>query len=401
MRKMNLKIALLGPWLLAVSYFAAGASVITPGVTRAAELGAKAVYQKYCSVCHGDQGNGDTRAAGGLTPKPRNFTTTEAAIELTRDRMIQSVTRGRPGTAMVGHAKKLTATQIAAVVDYIRTSYMELPKETPATLQTPGAAKPALTPAQAIYKKHCATCHGEDGRVASWARTSLNPPPRDFTDTAVHAELTRERMIQSVTGGRTDTAMMPFSSRLSGAQIGTVVDYIRSNFMHADAPAAAMANMANMVKPVDTKPATPVGVPAAAPQVSNTPVAIKAADMKLPMPKKLKGNIQDGQAFFMKNCFTCHGVKGDGDGPRAHFITPRPRNFTSEQSRQTYNRPTLFDAITNGKRGTVMPAWGAVLNEQQIADVAEFVFQGFIKASFKVQVPEHAQVLQDAKKKGY
>ena len=47
----------------------------------------------------------------------------------------------------------------------------------------------------------------------------------------------------------------------------------------------------------------------------------------------------------------------------------------------TYNRPRLFAAITGGKNGTVMPAWGKVLSEQQIADVAEFVFQAFIQPS--------------------
>jgi mono/diheme cytochrome c family protein len=42
------------------------------------------------------------------------------------------------------------------------------------------------------------------------------------------------------------------------------------------------------------------------------------------------------------------------------------------------NRPALFDAISTGKRGTVMPAWKTVLDEQQIANVAEFVFEAFV-----------------------
>ena len=80
----------------------------------------------------------------------------------------------------------------------------------------------------------------------------------------------------------------------------------------------------------------------------------------------------------MKNCFTCHGRKGDGRGPRAKFIFPKPRNFHSQESQTYLNRPALFTAITRGKPGTVMPAWGKVLEEQQIANIAEFVFQAFI-----------------------
>ena len=108
--------------------------------------------------------------------------------------------------------------------------------------------------------------------------------------------------------------------------------------------------------------------------------AIAIADMSLPMPLGLKGDPDKGRIFFMGNCFTCHGVKGDGNGPRAYFITPPPRDFLLETSRQRLNRPVLFEAIANGRLGTNMPAWGKVLNNQEIANVAEFVFQNFITA---------------------
>jgi mono/diheme cytochrome c family protein len=107
------------------------------------------------------------------------------------------------------------------------------------------------------------------------------------------------------------------------------------------------------------------------------------ADMSLPMPKGLKGDPEKGRDFYMQNCFTCHGVTGAGDGPRAYFINPVPRDFLLETSRQYLNRPTLFEAITNGRQGSEMPAWGRVLNEQEIANVAEYVFQSFIIAGKK------------------
>ena len=90
--------------------------------------GAK-VYVENCSICHGDKGNGDTRTQGSLRPPPRNFTTMTAAVELTRERMILSVTHGRPGTGMMPHKDRLSEQEIVAVVDYIRTNFMTFPED--------------------------------------------------------------------------------------------------------------------------------------------------------------------------------------------------------------------------------------------------------------------------------
>jgi mono/diheme cytochrome c family protein len=79
------------------------------------------------------------------------------------------------------------------------------------------------------------------------------------------------------------------------------------------------------------------------------------------------------------NCTACHGEDGDGNGPRAYFIFPKPRNFLHPASRARLDRPTLYTAIQKGVAGREMPAWGKVLTNQQIADVTEYVFQTFIR----------------------
>jgi mono/diheme cytochrome c family protein len=81
----------------------------------------------------------------------------------------------------------------------------------------------------------------------------------------------------------------------------------------------------------------------------------------------------------MGNCATCHGKLGNGEGPRAYFLNPRPRNFHDDYSHTNLNRPAIFSVVTTGKVGTVMPAWGKVLSDQEIANVAEFVFQTFVQ----------------------
>jgi len=373
--------------------------------------GAK-IYTENCSICHGDNGDANTRAQGSLRPPPRNFTTVSAAVELTRDRMIHSVTYGRPGTGMMAHEGRLTKAEIEAVVDYVRNNFMKFPEDKNSQKLAQQVA------GEKIYAKNCSVCHGDKGTTAFWARSGLNPQPRDFTTAKAREELTRERMISSVTNGRPGTAMMPHKDRLSAKEIEQVVDYIRTSFMsgpvavqpetspgaggiaaHQNLPQGASPSqsmqghpqMPGFSLPGSSTPSTALQADphqrnphqgphtGGMPGISSSVDPVVNVDMGVPMPKGLKGNIKLGRAFYMSNCFTCHGVKGDGNGPRASFNTPRPRNFTSEASRRVLNRERIFNSITHGKVGTVMPAWGKVLDDQQIANVAEFVFTAFIQ----------------------
>ncbi len=96
------------------------------------------------------------------------------------------------------------------------------------------------------------------------------------------------------------------------------------------------------------------------------------------LPNGLKGDAKRGGAFYLTNCATCHGARGDGQGPRAYFINPKPRNFVEDVSRARLNRLALFAAVSEGKLGTEMPAWNKVATVQQMADVSEYVFQAFV-----------------------
>ena len=86
-----------------------------------ATFSAEAIYKNNCSVCHGDRGDGRSRASNSLVPPPLNFT---VAGGLTREYMISVVAQGKPGTAMTSWKTRLTPEQIEAVVDYVRTQFM-------------------------------------------------------------------------------------------------------------------------------------------------------------------------------------------------------------------------------------------------------------------------------------
>ncbi len=84
------------------------------------------IFYKHCKACHGDKGDGKTFAANVLNPPPKNFTAEKSKKELTEERMIESVTKGRKGTAMMPWKSNLTQKEIRAVVYYIRKELMQL-----------------------------------------------------------------------------------------------------------------------------------------------------------------------------------------------------------------------------------------------------------------------------------
>lgn len=316
------------------------------------------LYGQYCSVCHGEKGDGNSHAVQGMQPPPRDFTQPGVEFKLPREYMIEVVTNGKPGTAMTGWKSRLDEEQIASLVDFIRTRFMDVAEA--------GQGRSG----QAIYASTCSVCHGEDGMGALWGNVSLNPPPVNFSTTDPVSDLPRERMIASVTYGRPGTAMAAFSTQLSDTEIEAVVDYIRDAFMSrkghtAPEQASTGASMAVLHNAYQSDTGTSAG---------GTHV-----DFSLPVPGGIQGDEDTGRAYYLQNCTACHGVDGKGDGPRAYFIFPKPRNFQLPANRARFNRPALFHAIKDGVRGREMPAWGKVLDDQRIADITEYVFQTFIR----------------------
>jgi mono/diheme cytochrome c family protein len=298
-----------------------------------------------------------------MQPPPADFTSPQAALNLDREHMIGVVRDGRPGTAMQGWSAQLSDAEINALVDYIRQRFMR------ATITAEEER------GRKLYAGNCSVCHGDSGQGAIWTRSSLRPPPRDFTSTAP-ADLSRERMLRSVTYGRPDTAMPGFGTRLPEKDIEAIVDYVRAAFMGSATTVSAAAGHGRAGEH-EHEHATPAAT--AKPHAHDliAPGMI-TADMSLSFPEGLAGDAERGESLYRENCVACHGSNGDGRGPRAYFILPNPRDFTHPASRHSLNRPALFEAIAMGNVGTEMPAWSKVLDDQSIADIGEYVYRRFI-----------------------
>lgn len=321
---------------------------------KSSEVKPELLYHNYCSVCHGDRGDGRSRASNSLVPPPRDFTT---ATNLTRETMIAVVTNGKPGTAMTGWTSQLTEKEIESVVDYIRNGFML------------AAINPLVARGRSIYGHSCATCHGESGKGPLVADARMGTPPPDLSAPQTNTEFSRERLITSISRGKPGTAMEGFSPRLSDQDIEAVTEYLMKVIMTG--PIASISG-------TRARGGQPQEITATLPTTNKSKTSL--ANMNLPLPKGLTGNPQRGKKYYMANCSACHGTKGNGQGPRAYFINPKPRNFTDKTS-AGFNRPMLFAAISMGKSGTEMPAWSTVLKDQEIADIAEYVYRSFIQTN--------------------
>ena len=86
-----------------------------------------------------------------------------------------------------------------------------------------------------------------------------------------------------------------------------------------------------------------------------------------------------GQAVYMKRCQQCHGITGDGKGPVAASMYPRPRDyrqgifkFTSTPYGAKPRRDDLIRTVTRGVPGTSMPSFDRLV-KRELHAVVDYV----------------------------
>jgi len=77
-----------------------------------------------------------------------------------------------------------------------------------------------------LYRRYCISCHGDDGR----AKTSKGKfsHARDLSDPQWQAEVSDERIFNSIMNGRNVRGNMPaFGKKLSEQETNSLVDFVR------------------------------------------------------------------------------------------------------------------------------------------------------------------------------
>ena len=204
-----------------------------------------------------------------------------------------------------------------------------------------------------IYKEYCMQCHGATGRGDGPAASGLDPKP------AIHANMQFAKLPQDYLynviyyGGRSmgKSPSMPYWGLTIGQQgVADVMAYLNVTFKGVPAgPGTAPSGAC-------VQPRRTVAAPAEVLQTTN------------PLPAAPE-TIQSGKALFLKTaqplaCAFCHGEKGDGKGMMGAGLIPPPRNFTCGEMMKGIPDGQLYWIIKNGSRGTGMPPFASLSDEQ-------------------------------------
>ena len=89
--------------------------------------------------------------------------------------------------------------------------------------------------------------------------------------------------------------------------------------------------------------------------------------------------MQSGRVLYMRHCSHCHGTSGDGAGPTAQYLNPRPRDyrhgifkFTSTTDVSKASRTDIKRVLQYGIPGTYMPSF-LLLTDDEIHALVEYV----------------------------
>ena len=154
-----------------------------------------------------------------------------------------------------------------------------------------GADTETLALGRKTYNFRCYFCHGYSGDARTLAATYLSPKPRDFQHTAPDM-LPRDTMLAAVRDGRSSTAMKSFKGIITPREMEAVVDFVRQEFMHAQAE--------------NTRYHTPEN---GWPDHERHRVAFPFArgDIALDTAwEQLDAEQQRGKRLFLSTCITCH-----------------------------------------------------------------------------------------------
>ena len=225
-----------------------------------------------------------------------------------------------------------------------------------------------------LFGQYCFSCHGAKGEGVPQVAPAINR--KDLLDGR------REKQVGwsgSVQGFLQDTisAGRPIQSRpdLYAAHMPTWSQEYGGPLRpdQIDALVAFVMNWQSTAPEVNAWPPPGTPQPTMTPGPSPTPAPQQAgvnptclnipsqyAGVKSPYQFNDAAVIAAGKQTYNDKCSACHGAQGQGDGPAAAALNPKPANFADKAFMQGLPVDCQFYRISEGVTGTGMPPWKAL-----------------------------------------
>ncbi len=219
-------------------------------------------------------------------------------------------------------------------------------------------------PGQALYKNHCAVCHGVEGNGQGEAAYLLRPKPRNFRAgkfrlvTSEYLQPTREDLFNTITNGMPGTPM-PSWAHLPESDRWALADYVlelnRQGWYDRGIELGYSPAEASQYAEEMTDPGEPIAVPAE--------------------PQVTEEALKEGRQLYLTACANCHGKEGEGRrDPTWRTAEGYPtwsRNLRTGVFKGGREGKQLYIRFSTGLPGTPMP--NQALSPDQVWRIVEYV----------------------------
>lgn len=140
--------------------------------------------------------------------------------------------------------------------------------------------------------------------------------------------------------------------------------------------------------------APPAAPKATTPTAKTTPTPAPTSTPTAKAPVAVAGAADEGARLYERLCSSCHGVNGDGAGPAARFLYPKPRNFRQEPFRlvSTTNLipsdDDLMHTLEHGMPGSSMFSFAHVSLDGRKALIAHI--RGLVRQGLEDRITREA-----------
>ena len=93
---------------------------------------------------------------------------------------------------------------------------------------SPAQSAGELERGKALYRGHCAACHGFDGGGNGPRAAGLTPPPTNFRNATVMRALSGSQLERAILAGKAGTAMKGYGTIFNPQDVASLVQYLRS-----------------------------------------------------------------------------------------------------------------------------------------------------------------------------